>query len=292
MNLEEAVLPVATDTNPLTPELEDPTEKYRILHQHVLDFQAGKPGAAEAILESFDKFLYRYYNFIVYGGGCLKSSSLRRFIALFTTSLSQKKVKKYRYSRYVQNRLVDSEESVRKLLSCYDSEDVMQYLKLALLEMALRYHDYSRPSFHTYVEKNYHFYAARAFPSKDALYHSTLSNDVEMLCGEELLKQNLYEYERFEQQLDHELLVENSQEFVINEEGISVFEDEALNLNWINGVTCSDKFKCLTPFERKLMILSYHYNLQDDDIANEYGFCRATINRKKITAVKKLLEVI
>ena len=292
MNLDEAVLPVTTQiTKPLNPEPEDPTEKYRILHQHVLDFQAGKPGAAEAILDSFREFLYKYYNFIVHGGCYLQNTSIRRFISLFS-DLKQNNVSSYRYSSYTQDKLLRSGESVRRLLETYEPEDVLQYLNLALLEMATRYRDYTRPTFHMYVHKNFHFYAARAFPLKDPIYYSTLSNDIESICDPELLKENMEDYNRLEKQLDHELLIQKTQEFIVNEEGVSVYDDEVLNLNWVNGVTCSEKFKDLTPFERKILILSYHHNLQDDDIANEYGFCRATINRKKMSAVKKLLDII
>lgn len=299
MALDETTLPVTTQTTPLPqPSLEeDANEKYRILHRHVLDYQAGKPGAAEAILNSFEEFLYKYYNFIVYGGSYLQDTSIRRFISLFT-DVKQAKVSQYRYSPFTRDKLIEKGRVVRKLLASHDPADIMQYLRLALLEMAVRYNDHTSPngSFHTYVHRNFHFYAARAFPLRDSIYHSVLSAQIEDVATLSTLQMKydemIEEYNRSETQVDHELLIQKAKEFVINEEGVSVYDDEVLNLNWVNGVTCTERFKELTPFERKILILSYLHDLQDDQIADEYGFCRATINRKKMAAVKKLLDVI
>lgn len=296
MNVDQNLLPVTSQTTSLHhPEpIEDPNEKYRILHQQVLDYQAGKPGAAEYILNSFEKFLYKYYHFIVQGLWTCTDTSIRAFISLFT-DIGTKQVSKYRYNLTIQDKLETKGAFLHRLLrQTYEPEDVMQYLRLALLEMATRYNDHTTPngSFHTYVHKNFHFYAIRVFPLKDPLVYSSLTYDMEDLTQPERCQETLEEYIRSERQIDHELLIEKTDEFIVNEQGISVYDDDILNLNWINGVTCSETFKELTPFERKLLLLSYHCDLQDADIAEEYGFCRVTINRKKMTAVKKLTDVI
>lgn len=61
--------------------------------------------------------------------------------------------------------------------------------------------------------------------------------------------------------------------------------------NWINGVTCSELFKSLTPFERNLLVMSYIEKKTDTEIAQMYGLCRATIFRKKQAAIEKILYV-
>lgn len=59
----------------------------------------------------------------------------------------------------------------------------------------------------------------------------------------------------------------------------------------MNGITCSSVFQTLTSFEHKLIVLSYIEKKTDSEIAEIYGLCRITINRKMQAAIKKILNV-
>ena len=71
---------------------------------------------------------------------------------------------------------------------------------------------------------------------------------------------------------------------------VSAYDIEALNFNWTYGTTCSDLFKCLSSYEREIIVLSYMKNMSEEDIAKIYGCCRASINKHKRNAIKKIQE--
>ena len=75
---------------------------------------------------------------------------------------------------------------------------------------------------------------------------------------------------------------------MIEEVNVSVYDNSLFNFNWINGTTCHELFQTLTPFERNILVFSYIYKQTDKEIADHYGLCRATINRKKKAAIEKI----
>jgi RNA polymerase sigma factor (sigma-70 family) len=72
------------------------------------------------------------------------------------------------------------------------------------------------------------------------------------------------------------------------QEELSSYDLDSLNFNWTNGVTCSDLFKELTPYEREIIVLSFIKNKTDIEIGAIYGCHRATINEHKKRAVNKI----
>ena len=74
------------------------------------------------------------------------------------------------------------------------------------------------------------------------------------------------------------------------DENISAYDIESLNFNWTYGTTCSELFKCLSSYEREIIILSYMKHMSEEEIAKIYGCCRASINKHKRIAVQKIEE--
>lgn len=281
-------------------------EDYLNLHQQVLAYQAGTPGAADYIVTEFHEFLSKYENLISYGKFDIEYICARRFLSLFMDNKPMRKnLSQYRFSPTIRRYIYETGAYVNRMImkNC-PKEDVYQILVLTLLEMAKRYKDYEKPSFHNYVDKCFHFHAFMAFkryftdPSDRLRSESNGSrpsfdrNEMKDIC--ELLEDNgaLSAYDKTMNEVDHAMRLELTNDFVINENGVSVYDDQCLNLNWINGATCTEAFKELSPFERKILILAYIENKPDREIANEFGLCRAAINRKRRGAVKKLQDTL
>lgn len=281
-------------------------EDYLNLHQQVLAYQAGTPGAADYIVTEFHEFLSKYENLISYGKFDIEYICARRFLSLFMDNKPMRKnLSQYRFSPTIRRYIYETGAYVNRMImkNC-PKEDVYQILVLTLLEMAKRYKDYEKPSFHNYVDKCFHFHAFMAFkryftdPSDRLRSESNGSrpsyerHEMKDIC--ELLEDNgaLSAYDKTMNEVDHAMRLELTNDFVINENGVSVYDDQCLNLNWINGATCTEAFKELSPFERKILILAYIENKPDREIANEFGLCRAAINRKRRGAVKKLQDTL
>lgn len=270
-------------------------QDYEILHQHVLNYQAGMESAAEQIIKSFHEYIYKYIVFLKYGQYKLEDPCIRRFISLYTSSADvRKRESQYKHRSFVRNGIRETADYIQQLFCRMEEEDLYQITVLALLQMAKKYKDYDRPSFHNYVDKCFHFELYRAFSPYvndpvDRRYSSNLElNDDLYIQTAKVDSRSDQEFDRVLNSVEHEQLLLHSDDFILNEAGITPYDDESLNLNWVNGITCTGVFKNLTPFERKIIYLSFHAKMQDNEIAQLYGMCRATINRKKQIALAKL----
>lgn len=277
-------------------------EDYLKLHEQVLAFQAQTPGASDYIIKEFHELISKYENLIVYGKFDLEYVCLRRFLSLFMDNKQMRKsLGQYRFSPVIQRYICETATYVSQIImkNC-PQEDVYQILALTLLEMARRYKDYEKPSFHNYVDKCFHFHVFMAFKRYFTDPSDRLRADLCSTLAEGEEVKDLYDliqddsaamaYDKSINEVDHAMRLSSTQDFVINENGVSVYDDACLNLNWINGATCTEIFKILSPFERKILILAYVENQPDREIANTFGLCRAAINRKRRGAIRKLQE--
>lgn len=269
---------------------------YLDLHQVVLDYQDGVPGSGELILQSFEEFLYKYLHFLCDHIFYPDDPSLMRFIALFMWIPEyRRQIKAYQRLPWVHKHFCATVEKIYFLYSRFDADEVKQTLNLTLLQMAKKYKDYGRPSFHNYVQKCFHYECYRNFnhvindPVYRRLNNSAAFNDCDYIDASSGDRRVINEFERVVNEVSHQQRLQKSTFFLMQEEQeISVYHDEVLNLNWINGVTCHEGFLHLTSFERHILVSSYVHKKTDKEIADHYGVCRATINRKKQAAIQKL----
>jgi len=263
---------------------------YQQLHQAVLDYQGGSQDAAEVIIQSFDKFLWRYVNLLSAGIFQIDDTGLRRFISLFMNGKGAKShVNQYKFKLTVRDSIYSTVSLLQLTFSRCPQDELRNELICALLSMALRYRDLERPSFHNYVDKCFHYEAFRALTPY-------LNDPASRFNNEDLDDWELEDEESSRQFTKTEDLVVHQQaldasSIAIKENISSLYDASILNVNWINGITCGAIFQVLTPFERRLMLLSYSEKKTDTQIAEIYGVCRATINRKKQNAIKKLRGV-
>ena len=67
---------------------------------------------------------------------------------------------------------------------------------------------------------------------------------------------------------------------------------DSINDNWVLGLTTSDEYRNFSIMERKIIKMYYIDEKSDQDIANEMGTCRATINRRRLRVKEKLRETL
>jgi hypothetical protein len=251
-------------------------DDYLKLHQHVLDYKDGVPGSADKIIQSFNNFIWKHVNFITGSAFSLNDTCLRRFISLYMANINAKKhINQYKFKSSIRENMKETAEMIQSLFSSYKPEEIRNELICTLLKMAKKYKDYDRPSFHNYVDKCFHYEAYRAL---DHL----INDPIMRLTTEEYLENDIpdssveKEYDVILDNIQHAISIKKASCPTIVD-NTTPYDSNSLNTNWVNGITCSDTFKCLTPFER--------------EIADKYGVCRATINRKKQAAIEKLKRV-
>ena len=204
---------------------------------------------------------------------------------------------------------------IKSLFSKYEYCDIYNELVLALLNMANKYkiitdktdpHYKKNGTFHMYVQKCFHW---EAFKYLKSLVRDPLSHfDVLQLCDQfddmDLENSNtqcfvkdekatmMFEemIETSSRQNDIQHAEQNNSITLKEDENISAYDIEALNFNWTYGTTCSELFKCLSSYEREIIILSYIKHMSEEEIAKRYGCCRASINKHKRAAVQKIEE--
>lgn len=303
-------------------------EDYNRIHELVYKYKDGSKEAGLELLESFSGFLNKYVSLLHFGKFDLKSSSIRNFIKLFIDN----QVKRSSITSYKHNKGAGhcaAQETVEKIIaffSCLSKEDIEQEISNIFLIMASKYKD-TKPSFQNHIEKNFHYYAFRHFEklTRDPLSRGdcikdekrvSLSNSDKNICAS--FKTSIIEqikdvqFERYFEDLELKICVDQSisssdipiitnldctkkskDKAVYDEDEVkSIYNNDFLDSNWINGITCGDVFKVLTPFERRILLMWYIEKKTDAQIAEAFGLCRGTVNNRKAKAKEKLKKEI
>ena len=294
-------------------------EDYQELQHNLILYKEGNQEAVTYIVRMFHPFITKYARFIINGDipyskytdakgieRCKISSTISKFVSLFidkkedTGDLSDKK-KLFSVTC----------TKIKTLFSKYEYGDIYNELVLALLNMANKYkitteddkYHKANGTFHMYVSKCFHWEAYRYLTK---LINDPLSHfEVIRLCdqfdeieedeeGSEVCIEDKRAAVIFEEMIDtasRQSEIEKANTLTLKEdEPISANDIDSLNFNWTNGVTCSELFKDLTPYEREIIILSFIKNKTDIEIGKIYGCHRATINEHKKKAVNKIRQ--
>lgn len=278
--------------------------EYKKIHDLVYEYQSGSTEAADVLLLSFKTFLNKYCSLIKYGQYNLDHYSIRSFIKLFIEKPSDRaKINSY-FANLVGRKIAD--DTVGKITGIFynsSQEDIKQELYIIFFNMCSKYKD-TKPSFHHHVKRNFHYYTYRHFEkiTKDPLARGHVvfnsskcyENDMGDFDISNLLYDKSIDFE-MDQLLNEVEMFYNmklSKTPSVKQKGVNVYDNAFLNINWINGITCSDMFKVLTPFERKILVMWYVNNKTDTDIAEDFGVCRGTINKRRAIAKSKLENAI
>ena len=290
---------------------------YQELQRNLILYKQGNAEAVTYIVKMFHKFITKYARFVVLGHlpyyevvdkkGITRhkiDASITQFVTLFID-----KNDKQEYSR--QKLFSVTCTKIKTLFSKYEYGDIYNELVLALLNMANKYKitqegdtfHKKNGTFHMYISKCFHWEAYR-YLSKlvtDPLSHFEVVHlcdqfyDMDLEENPEVPETFIEDenarlaYDEMLEIASRESDIQNSTTLTMKEsEPLSIYDTDILNFNWTNGVTCSNLFADLTPYEREIILLSYVKNKTDIEIGNIYGCHRATINIHKKRAVEKI----
>lgn len=300
----------------------EPTEEgyfteadYQELQRNLVLYKEGSQEAVTYIVRMFHPFITKYTRFIVNGDlpyskytdakgveRCKVSSTISKFVSLFIEKKSEEDMDKKKLFSVTCVK-------IKTLFSKYEYGDIYNELVLALLNMANKYkitsegdeYHKANGTFHMYVSKCFHWEAYRYLTKliNDPLAHFEvirLCDQFDDIDEDEEYVEVCIEDENaahvFEQMMDtvsRQSQIKHANTLTLNEvEPIDANDIDSLNFNWTNGVTCSELFKDLTPYEREIIILSFIKNKTDIEIGTIYGCHRATINEHKKRAVNKI----
>lgn len=287
----------------------DYSKDYQRVHDLVYEYKNGSMDAADKLLDAFAKFLSNYAVLIKFGKYNLNYYSVRSFIKLFIEDPKDRKLlNSYFYNQYAGRNIVFS--TVNTIMNIFHEssyEDIKQDLKIIFFNMCQKYKDV-RPSFHTYIDKNFHYYAYRYWEKTirdpigrgSSVSISTPIRSMKFTEDTNITFADILEDVQSKVENDYTLnkitvyydIKASAIPVVYGEEISDTYNNTFLNTNWINGITCSTAFKILTPLERKIIKLWYIDNLTDKEIGEKFGICRGSINKRRNIAKTKIGEYL
>ncbi len=295
-------------------------EDYQELQRNLVLYKEGSQEAITYIVRTFHPFITKYARFIKLGNlpymhGCTKdgtpysrvSPTISSFVSLFIENNSKRKLDKQEKRKVFSLTCV----KIKSLFAKYEYGEIYNELVLALLNMANKYkitkegdqYHKKNGTFHMYVSKCFHWEAFRFLSKliKDPLTHLEVLNLIDQFDDMDddnnegkIVASNPRAQIAFEIVLEDVARHEDLQNDLLltekEEREYSAYDPRSLNFNWTNGVTCSDLFSDLTPYERELLVLSFIKKKNDIEIGKMYNRHRATINKHKKQAVRKVQE--
>lgn len=288
-------------------------DDYKELQRNLVLYKEGNQEAITYIIRAFHPFLTKYVRFIKDGdlpytqrtnknGRVYNkvSPTITSFAKLFMGKASKEEKKKQFSSTCFR---------IKELFEKYEYEDIYNELVLALLNMANKYkitkegdvYHKENGTFHMYVSKCFHWEAYRFLIKMidDPLVHFDILSLKDQFDdmdeddpGKEVFvedKTASYAFDDMINAVNRQGNIARSHTLTMKENTkITEYEDESLNFNWTNGVTCGKLFAGLSPYEREIIILSFIEKKTDIEIGQIYGYHRATINEHKKAAVRKV----
>lgn len=259
-----------------------PRISYEAAEQMVADYKERKEGAAERLINAYRGYLLSFLNLINQGNLDLRYKPTRKFLMLFVADPDKRKrIATWVYSKTGIKEALKVKQMIVEQFKCYSREELYNELVCVLLEMANRYEKKDQSGFHNYMWTSFHFYAYRALQPLIAdplVWH---------------MDENVSMGEKFEgTDACGDYLKSSTQDMIhdIDKEAVRTIDEEldSLSDNWINGLTCSPIFAELNPFERRILKEYYANHWEDQEIADQLAACRATINRRRLAAERKV----
>ena len=261
---------------------------YYTIHCLALEYKDGNKESGIALISKFYNLINGYSILFKTGTADVNNISIRNFIKYFAPN---KNITQLMFlNRYKTTDLNKTQNIInfRLMTNNLSEEDFQQELYLALLKMATRYKD-TKPSFHTYVSKTFHFVLLESLKINFKNV-SINSNIIEPLTDENLLDDCFdVKFDMFINNLSYE--IENSCH-KIKVKHCSIYSDDFFNDNWILGNYSSSYFYKFSNFEREIIRDNYILNIPDKSIALKYGLCKHTIFRKRNKILNDLLSSI
>lgn len=237
-----------------------PRFSYEEIELFVCDYQEGKEGASDRLVGAFEGYLVKFLNLLNKGQYSPKDPTLRRFVRLYASP----------------TRVGSTINLIREEFSRYERDEIKAELVTCFLNMAQQYRSWDgKPRFHTKIARFFHF---RLHQHLEPLISDVLTyaNGKNVLGYDENSSYTVSEGEsvegEFTRPIEHEGL------YVLDD--ALEADDSYLDENWVNGFSCSEVFADLTPLDRRVLKMRFVARMNDQQIADALGVCRATVNRR------------
>lgn len=248
--------------------------------QIVANYQARMEGASERLVDAYEGYLVNFLNLLNQGEMDFNDKPLRKFLCLFVSDAEKKvRIHQWKYSKVGRGEILRVKTMVQEQFKGFNRDEVWHELIAILMDMANRYERRDEKSgFHNYMYQAFHFHVYRTFMGliSDPLVwngdtNAGFSEGSSFRDSEELINREITRID-----LQSALAVDESL--------------DEINENWVNGLTCADVFLVLNPFERRILKMYYEDHMEDSEIAEELGCCRATVNRRRLKAKEKIIH--
>jgi RNA polymerase sigma factor (sigma-70 family) len=234
--------------------------------------------AAQSLLDAFEGYIVKYYNVIRRGKIAINDRDIREFLKLYMKNeYCRRHIHQFKRMPIVQQEIYIVGDSVRNLCLSYSDEELLNEIYVAFLTMAKRYQSPDgKPRFHSYILQAFHY---------------QLRRQLQTLVSDPIVFKMKHNVHFLDDEWDGDIKG-NYIEYFEDERPVFTIEEEfdTINDNWILGYTTGEEYRDLTIMERKIIKMYYLDEMSDQDIADQLGTCRATVNRRR-NRVKDKLQI-
>lgn len=237
--------------------------------EDALEAREDAKDASEELVKKFYPLFKKYIVLLKSAQIDFDDNEMKQFVLSFIGDQQLKRaLRRHKQKAEYRHQILKKFNFVKETYGSLPGEEIMVDLQTIFLEMAKRYKQIGR-NFCAYLYNSFRHDVSRHIKK----FTRNPSNIHYRNC----------EYEDY-MQSTHEVAIEDDcfeDKFYENSMGIP-------DLSWISGKNCSEKFLCLTPLERKLLIKYYMEEYNDRQIAEEFSIHINTCNQKRRQAVMKL----
>ena len=297
----------------------DQRYEWKDVEDHIKLFKLeGNREAGDWLIKAFHNFITKYCQLIHFGKIPQNKSkdaktkidpSVSAFIRMFERKEDRDECPE-RGKRFVMvvGRIVS-------LFSAYEYVDIYNELILAFMSMIGKYkvlkegdrYYTETGNFPRYMQKCFHFSAYKylseliedplahngylhLIDSYDELKHHDRNDEYE-ITNDDIMVMNGKAAESFKRAMiraDASLRIMLSDKVKLKDSHADPFDDDFLDFNWTNGITCGEVFSKLTNIEREIIVLYYVKGLSAEMIGSIFNICHTSICNIRNRAVAKL----
>ena len=225
--------------------------------------------AAIKLLEKFQPLTHKYVNLLITGQINWHDKEMKLFVYNFISDKTlQRALKSGIQSNDKRSEIYSSFNFIKETYGSLPKDEIKLDLDMLLLVLAKRYKKTNR-NFCSYVYNAYRFEVCRHIKAyiKDPInisykqieYDDCINGEIDDPDLEKACEDTYYE-------------------------DLTGLPDR----DWIEGIDCSDIFKCLEPLDRRIIIKYYLEEWKDRQIAEFFGMHINTVNQRRRNATKML----
>lgn len=289
---------------------EEDLAKYKKLHDITFNYNRDDKDSISKkdmifLIDSFSMFLNILVVEITSTNTTLSNQIVKNFYSLFINKKVEIKqghnLSKYQKDKEMQFLFNRKSLHIFNLLKGHSRTDVYNQAVIGLLNLAHRYKDTEKASFHIYVKNTYHFELKRMVSILAPKHFMTMQDynleifdeyDYSSKRIDNAQDVNIFEVAKIELEINRDLKIKkyekNNPDKLVSSDRFNPLEDDFFDINWINGITSNNVFSKLNFLERKILILFFVDKMTLGQISHELGFSINMIKKNRKESIKKI----